>query len=121
MGWYGSRGPGRHRLRAEQRRGAGAVPQGAGSVPLAAFAGHAAHLGGVAALTQRYFKGAEGSGYNDAKQLLERTGDVSPAYGLCNMLMPFVSFISGIPGGLFAPSLSAGAGIGQAVADRMTP
>jgi len=57
-----------------------------------------------------------GSGYDEAKHLLEGTGEVSAAYGLWKMLATFVSFVSGIPGGLFAPSLSAGAGIGQAVA-----
>jgi H+/Cl- antiporter ClcA len=57
-----------------------------------------------------------GSGYDEAKHLLEGSGEVSAAYGLWKMLATFVSFVSGIPGGLFAPSLSAGAGIGQAVA-----
>ena len=57
-----------------------------------------------------------GSGYHEARQLIEGTGTVSAAYGLWKMLATFVSFISGIPGGLFAPSLSAGAGIGQAIA-----
>jgi len=57
-----------------------------------------------------------GSGYAEAKHLLEGTGTVSAGYGIWKILATFVSFISGIPGGLFAPSLSAGAGIGQAVA-----
>ncbi|MGE5320066.1 MAG: chloride channel protein [Hyphomicrobiaceae bacterium] len=57
-----------------------------------------------------------GSGYVEAKHLLEGTGQVSAGYGLWKILATFVSFISGIPGGLFAPSLSAGAGIGQFVA-----
>jgi H+/Cl- antiporter ClcA len=57
-----------------------------------------------------------GSGYDEAKHLLEGSGETSAAYGLWKMLATFVSFVSGIPGGLFAPSLSAGAGIGQAVA-----
>jgi H+/Cl- antiporter ClcA len=55
----------------------------------------------------------------EAKHLLEGTGEASAAYGLWKMLATFVSFISGIPGGLFAPSLSAGAGIGHAVASLM--
>jgi H+/Cl- antiporter ClcA len=57
-----------------------------------------------------------GSGYHEARQLLEGTGSVSAGYGLWKILATFVSFVSGIPGGLFAPSLSAGAGIGQAIA-----
>ena len=61
-----------------------------------------------------------GSGYQEAKHLIEGSGEVSAAYGLWKMLATFVSFISGIPGGLFAPSLSAGAGIGQAVASLVS-
>ena len=61
-----------------------------------------------------------GSGYDEAKHLLEGAGEVSAAYGLWKMLATFVSFVSGIPGGLFAPSLSAGAGIAQAVAGVVT-
>lgn len=60
-----------------------------------------------------------GSGYDEAKHLLEGSGEASAAYGLWKMLATFVSFVSGIPGGLFAPSLSAGAGIGQAVASLL--
>lgn len=61
-----------------------------------------------------------GSGYDEAKHLLEGSGDVTAAYGLWKMLATFVSFISGIPGGLFAPSLSTGAGIGHVVAQLLT-
>lgn len=61
-----------------------------------------------------------GSGYTEAKHLLEGSGGVSAGYGLWKMAATFVSFISGIPGGLFAPSLSAGAGVGQAVASLVS-
>ncbi len=61
-----------------------------------------------------------GSGYEEAKRLIEGTGEATAGYGLWKMLATFVSFISGIPGGLFAPSLSAGAGIGHAVASLVT-
>lgn len=61
-----------------------------------------------------------GSGYEETKLLIEGTGEATAGYGLWKMLATFVSFISGIPGGLFAPSLSAGAGIGHAVASLVT-
>jgi chloride channel protein, CIC family len=61
-----------------------------------------------------------GSGYQEAKSLLEGSGEISEGYGMWKMLATFISFISGIPGGLFAPSLSAGAGIGQVVATWVT-
>jgi H+/Cl- antiporter ClcA len=57
-----------------------------------------------------------GSGYAEAKHLIEGGNAVTPAYGVWKMLATLVSFVSGIPGGLFAPSLSAGAGLGQAIA-----
>lgn len=61
-----------------------------------------------------------GSGYDEAKGLLEGSGGVSAGYGVWKMLATLVSFVSGIPGGLFAPSLSAGAGLGQVVANLLT-
>jgi H+/Cl- antiporter ClcA len=80
-------------------------------VMFAALCGLALALIGIASGNAVY-----GSGYAEAKNLLTGTGTVSAGYGLWKMLATFVSFVSGIPGGLFAPSLSAGAGIGQVVA-----
>jgi H+/Cl- antiporter ClcA len=82
----------------------------------AALCGLALALVGLASGNAVY-----GSGYAEARHLVEGTASVSPAYGLWKILATFVSFISGIPGGLFAPSLSAGAGIGQAVAALVSP
>lgn len=84
-------------------------------VRFAAICGLALALIGLASGSAVY-----GSGYAEARHLLEGSGEVSAGYGLWKMLATFVSFISGIPGGLFAPSLSAGAGIGQAVANLVT-
>lgn len=80
-------------------------------VVFAAGCGFALALIGLASGNAVY-----GSGYNEARALIEGTQPASAAYGFWKMLATFVSFISGIPGGLFAPSLSAGAGIGQAIA-----
>ncbi|AKP72249.1 H(+)/Cl(-) exchange transporter ClcA [Piscirickettsia salmonis] len=54
-----------------------------------------------------------GSGYQEAKALVTGTGSVSDYYGPLKMLANLVTYLSGIPGGIFAPSLSAGAGFGQ--------
>lgn len=83
-------------------------------VRFAAVCGLALALIGLASGNAVY-----GSGYEEAKSLIEGTGEVSVGYGLWKILATFVSFISGIPGGLFAPSLSAGAGIGDAVANLL--
>ncbi|MFZ9035242.1 MAG: chloride channel protein [Francisellaceae bacterium] len=55
-----------------------------------------------------------GSGKDIAVGLLNGTdSNASPLYGLWKMIATLLSFISGIPGGIFAPSLSAGAGFGE--------
>ncbi|ODN43070.1 chloride channel protein [Piscirickettsia litoralis] len=54
-----------------------------------------------------------GSGYQEAKAVVTGTGSVSDYYGPLKMLANLVTYLSGIPGGIFAPSLSAGAGFGQ--------
>ncbi|MHB1091375.1 chloride channel protein [Thiobacillus sp.] len=83
-------------------------------VKFAALCGLALALIGIASGNAAY-----GSGYAEAKHLLTGTETVSAGYGIWKMLATFVSFVSGIPGGLFAPSLSAGAGVGQIVASLL--
>lgn len=55
---------------------------------------------------------AFGTGYGDARELLAGTQHVMQGYGVLRILSALVMAVSGIPGGLFAPSLSAGAGVG---------
>lgn len=56
-----------------------------------------------------------GTGYNEAKQLLSGAGQVDAGYTFYKIIATIVSYLSGIPGGIFAPSLSAGAGLGSIV------
>jgi H+/Cl- antiporter ClcA len=60
-----------------------------------------------------------GSGYGEAKQILDGTDALPESYGLLKMLATMVSYVSGIPGGIMAPSLSAGAGFGANIAHFM--
>lgn len=53
-----------------------------------------------------------GTGYNEAKSLIEGTRDLPATYGVMKLAATAVSYISGLPGGLFAPSLAVGAGLG---------
>lgn len=53
-----------------------------------------------------------GTGYHEARRVLEGHGDVPALYGVLKLLATAVSYASGIPGGLFSPSLSVGAGFG---------
>ncbi|WP_026597028.1 chloride channel protein [Methylobacterium sp. 77] len=53
-----------------------------------------------------------GTGYEEARAMLHGTDAGNPAYAPLKFLSTVFSSISGIPGGLFAPSLSIGAGMG---------
>jgi H+/Cl- antiporter ClcA len=57
-----------------------------------------------------------GTGYTQARHVL--TGDAAMGFGFpfYKMLANLVSYYSGIPGGLFSPSLAAGAGLGADLA-----
>ena len=57
-----------------------------------------------------------GTGYEQARAVLHHTGTVPLDYAPLKLLATAFSSISGIPGGLFSPSLSIGAGIGSDIA-----
>jgi H+/Cl- antiporter ClcA len=61
-----------------------------------------------------------GSGYSEAKSLLDGNAALPENYGLLKLAATAVSYISGIPGGIMAPSLSAGAGLGVNIAHIFT-
>jgi H+/Cl- antiporter ClcA len=54
-----------------------------------------------------------GTGYAQARGLVERTATLPPLFPLEKLLATLISYLSGIPGGIFAPSLAVGAGIGE--------
>lgn len=60
-----------------------------------------------------------GSGYAEAKQILSGNDNLSNGYGILKFLATLVSYVSGIPGGIMAPSLSTGAGFGANIAHYM--
>jgi H+/Cl- antiporter ClcA len=53
-----------------------------------------------------------GTGYLEARTILEG-GNIPASFGLLKLLATVVSYATGMPGGIFAPSLAVGAGIGQ--------
>jgi H+/Cl- antiporter ClcA len=57
-----------------------------------------------------------GTGYAQARGLLEGTQHVPLLFGLWKFVATALSAISGVPGGIFSPSLAAGAGIGVGIA-----
>jgi H+/Cl- antiporter ClcA len=57
-----------------------------------------------------------GTGYYRARQILLQGGDGLEWYGVLKWLSMVISFISGAPGGMLAPSLAVGAGFGLNIA-----
>jgi H+/Cl- antiporter ClcA len=81
--------------------------------PVAFAAGCGAAVAAIALATE----GATfGSGYQYTRGLLEGTQSAPVVYAFGKLLATWFTFWSGVPGGLFAPSLAIGAGLGQDVA-----
>ena len=64
-----------------------------------------------------------GSGYFAAKSILTHTASVNVPeyYGPLKLIVTLLTYLTGIPGGIFAPSLSAGAGFGQLLGHIFSP
>jgi len=60
-----------------------------------------------------------GTGYEEARGLIEGTKALPASFGLMKLGATILSYISGIPGGIFAPSLAIGAGLGSNVSHLM--
>ncbi|MCB1737998.1 MAG: chloride channel protein [Gammaproteobacteria bacterium] len=58
-----------------------------------------------------------GTGYDEARALLTGDGETGAAFAIWKFLATLFSYWSGIPGGIFAPSLAVGAGVGGQLAD----
>ncbi len=57
-----------------------------------------------------------GTGYDEARAIIHGTGETGPAFAPLKLVATLLSAMSGIPGGLFAPSLAVGAGLGADLA-----
>ncbi|MFQ5659174.1 MAG: chloride channel protein [Gammaproteobacteria bacterium] len=53
-----------------------------------------------------------GTGYLEAQQIVTGKADYVPWFPFLKMIASVASYLSGIPGGIFSPSLAAGAGLG---------
>ena len=53
-----------------------------------------------------------GTGYFRAKEIIEGGGSSMQEYGILKLVSLIITYISGAPGGMFAPSLAVGAGFG---------
>ena len=57
-----------------------------------------------------------GTGYEQAETILAGHAGITPWFGPLKLVATVLSSVSGIPGGIFSPSLSVGAGIGRDLA-----
>lgn len=60
-----------------------------------------------------------GTGYQEAKMVITGAGELPAGYPILKMLATLGSYLSGIPGGIFSPSLATGAGLGSALSAFM--
>ncbi len=77
-------------------------------IGFAALCGLALALLGLASGGSTY-----GTGYAQARGVVEGHATLPPLYALLKLLATVISYLSGMPGGIFAPSLSIGAGLGE--------
>jgi H+/Cl- antiporter ClcA len=61
-----------------------------------------------------------GTGYDQAREVLQGTGHLSWTFAPLKLLATLISSVCGIPGGLFSPSISVGAGIGSVLSTYFT-
>lgn len=57
-----------------------------------------------------------GTGFVETRALFERTADLPWHYGIDKFFATLLSYASGVPGGIFAPALAIGAGLGNNLA-----
>ncbi len=71
---------------------------------------------GVAALGWASLGETYGSGYAHTRNMLDNSADASPWYTLLKFIATWLTAWSGVPGGIFAPSLAIGGALGNDVA-----
>jgi H+/Cl- antiporter ClcA len=80
-------------------------------VAFAAGCGLAMALLGLASGSTVY-----GTGYTEARDLVQAAHGEAAAFGLLKLAANIVSYWAGIPGGIFSPALAVGAGMGHTLA-----
>jgi H+/Cl- antiporter ClcA len=67
----------------------------------------------LAGLGIAFGSGAFGTGYEQARSLVQGHAAVGHEFGAVKFAANLVSYVAGIPGGLFSPALAVGAGLGH--------
>ncbi|NID14185.1 chloride channel protein [Luteibacter yeojuensis] len=63
--------------------------------------------------------GLYGTGYGQARDILQGHGNTGPFFGVLKFLGNIASSWAGIPGGIFSPALAVGAGLGGNIANLL--
>ena len=71
---------------------------------------------GIAAIGAASGGATFGTGYAQARGLVDGTGAVPDGFAVLKFAANVLSYVSGIPGGIFAPSLAVGASLGHLIA-----
>lgn len=84
---------------------------------------HFAALGGLAVAIIRLVSGGAtfGAGSETVKQMLQGHDALTPLHTVLKFIATWLTAWCGVPGGIFSPSLTIGAGIGDAVARLADP
>ena len=97
-------------------RAAAGLPRGAGRWVMRHPVGFAALCGLCIAILGTLSGGATyGTGYIQARAIVTGQSHLPVYFFVLKFLASVVSYVSGIPGGIFAPALAVGAGLGQAL------
>ena len=70
----------------------------------------------VGIVSAHFGTGIYGTGYNEARDLVQSTHNTGTAFGLLKLVANILSYWAGIPGGIFSPALAVGAGMGDTIA-----
>ena len=73
----------------------------------------------LAGLGIAFGPGAFGTGYEQARSLVQGHAVVGHEFGIVKFFANLSSYLAGIPGGLFSPALAVGAGLGNDIAVLM--
>jgi H+/Cl- antiporter ClcA len=71
---------------------------------------------GLVLLSLASHTGLYGTGYAQARDILQGHGETGPLFGVLKFLGNIASSWAGIPGGIFSPALAVGAGLGGNIA-----
>lgn len=70
-------------------------------------------------ISSRFGSGIYGTGYAEARDLVQSAHGTAFAFGWLKLAANILSYWAGIPGGIFSPALAVGAGMGNAVSTML--